>query len=271
MKRILIFPDVHSYNFDRKAWGCFIEVARSLGPWDHVVGLGDLLEGDAVSAYNKGRPQLQEGLRLLKDYAFAGELLDELQNAVGPQAAITLLKGNHEWRVDRYLEEHPELDGLINVEQGLKLKERNITMCNSYPDGATLQIGKLHFTHGIYCGGNAAKKHLENFGVNLVFGHTHEVGMASKKMFGKGKTLSAWNMGCLCRYDMPYLVGRPTSWQHAIGTAYVSDTGMFSVNTHLVFAGTTIINGKMFRTRSRRQGVTRCRALPSVCDLSVAD
>lgn len=249
MKRVLIIPDVHSKNYDKKAWGAMIAYARS-HPFTHVVFLGDLLEGDAVSAHNKGKLKLLEGQRLADDYAFAGKLLDEVRGAVGDSADITLIKGNHEWRVDRYIEEHPEMDGLINVEKGLDLKRRNVRLVEAYPKGQLFRIGKLYFTHGIYIGGNHAKKHVDVFGVNIVYGHTHEVAIHSKVQYGKGKAHAAYNLGCLCRYDQAYLAGSPTNWQHAFGEAFVRDDGKFHLNIYTIFDGETVVGGKVYRQGS---------------------
>lgn len=217
--------------------------------WTDVVHLGDLLEGDAISGHNKGKPKLVEGERLEADYAMANALLCEVE-AAAPKAKIALLKGNHEYRVDRYIEEHPALDGLINVEKGLRIADRpRVQLIDCYPAGELYNIGKLYFTHGTYCGGNPCKKHLDVYGVNIVFGHTHEVGIYSKVTYGKGKALSAYNLGCLCRYDMAYLEGRPTNWQHAIGEAYVLPNGKFNLVIHNIFDGEFVVHGKKYSWR----------------------
>jgi predicted phosphodiesterase len=215
-----------------------------------VVHLGDILEGDSVSAHNKGKPMLLENSRLARDYEFAGRLLDDVRSAVGDKTKFVLLEGNHEWRVGRYLQEHPELAGMLEIEKGLELKRRNIKLVECYPKGDIYKIGKLAFLHGTYCGSNPCKKHLDVYGMNIVFGHTHEVGVYSKVAYGKGKAHAAYNIGCLCRYDMPYLEGKPTNWQHAFATAYIDESnGHFNLTTHAIFQGEFIVAGKKYSYR----------------------
>lgn len=249
LRRVLIFPDAHSLEVDKKAWGCFLDYAWRAGPWDEVVGLGDLLDGNAISAHNKGKPKLVEGERLFADYETANALLDELEECT-PGARITLLKGNHEYRVDRYIQEHPELEGLIEVEQGLKLKERDIKLIDCYPGGKVHKLGKLHFTHGIFTGKNACRKHLDVFGCNIVFGHTHQVGIETATKWGKSKSIAAYNLGCLCKYDARYLEGNPTNWQHAFGTAYIRKNGLFNLTIHNIFNGECVVDGKTYSWRN---------------------
>lgn len=244
---MLILPDIHSQNVDKKAFGCVMNYAAK-HKWDDVVQLGDLIEGDSVSAHNKGKPKLLEGERLQHDFTFANGLLNSIIECANPKE-FHVLKGNHEYRVDRYIDEHPELDGLINVERGLCLDQRDINFVDCYPGGQTLKIGKLHFTHGRYTGGNPCKKHLDVFGVNIVFGHTHEVGIYSKVTWGKGKAISAYNLGCLCRYDAGYLEGAPTNWQHAFGTVYIQRDGKFNLTIHNIFNGVCVVDGKRYSYR----------------------
>lgn len=244
LRHFLVLPDIHSKNADFKAVDCALNYAAD-HEWTDCVQIGDLVEGDSVSAHNKGKFLLLEGQRLLDDYKVANGLLSEIVSATRLKK-VTVLKGNHEYRIDRYIEEHPEMKGLIEVENGLS-PIADVIDC--YPGGKLYNIGKLHFTHGIYAGGNASKKHLDVFGVNIVFGHTHEVGIQTKVSYGKGKAIAAYNIGCLCRLDMPYLEGRPTNWQHAFGEGWVAADGQFNMVIHNINKGSLLADGKRYSWR----------------------
>jgi len=170
---VLILPDIHLPYEDKRSVGAVLNYAATKH-WDECVQLGDFVDMNSVSSHNKGKPLLVEGERLADDYEYANEFLDCLTQAVrakNPKCKITLLKGNHEYRVDRYVEEHPALEGMIETKVGLRLKERGIQQINCYPGGELYKIGKLTFTHGYWCNEHHAKKHADYYGCSIVYGH----------------------------------------------------------------------------------------------------
>src|SRR5690606_15321118 len=80
-----------------------------------VVHLGDFLDYRAISSYNTRRSA--EGLRLKDDVAAAVSALDEFQSGLAgytPQLQLLTL-GNHENRLGRYINDHPELEGTLTL------------------------------------------------------------------------------------------------------------------------------------------------------------
>lgn len=252
MRRILILPDIHAPLCDWRALYPVLKYASDV-KWDEVVQLGDLVDFNSVSGHNEGRPGLVENDRVADELDAASEVIDAIRDAVGKARGV-VLKGNHEWRWDRFVEKHPVLEGLVNIADllpaGWKLVE-------CYPKGEVYRAGHLAFTHGAYCNKHHAMTHADHYGCNIVYGHTHTVQNHTKVAYGKGKAYGAWSMGCLARLDMPYLEGRPTAWQHAFGEAFIHDDGTFNLYTTVVTnGGFTGLNGRCYGYRdiARKSG-----------------
>lgn len=246
MPTYLVIPDTHSYNFDPKAWGTMIDyVVHTTLPVDEIIFLGDLVEGDSISTHNIGKPGLTEGLRLQDDFQFAQQLISNISQAADC-SNITLLKGNHEYRVDRFVETQPALKNLLTVEKGLAVRTRGIHVVSCYPEGAVYRKGKLTFTHGVYTGANAGMRHLNAFGGNICFGHTHSVSVTTKTTFSKSHAQAAYNLGCLCKLDMPYLAGSPNNWQHAFGVVHMAKSGAFSFEVKMITDGKLYERGEVY-------------------------
>lgn len=239
MRRGLILPDMQVPYEDKKAVAAVMAYTRD-EEWDFVVQLGDWPDFNSISSHNEGKPKLVEGQRVAKEVAALQASIMEVKDATG-SAPLFWLKGNHEWRWDRYVEKYPAMEGLVDLKSLLPDPEDRLIEC--YPKGDVLKIGHLVFTHGFYTTTNHAKKHAESFGANVVYGHTHQVQQYASTALGKGKVHAAWSMGCLCRLDMPYLSGAPTNWQHAFGEVFFDEKGMFNLYTTVVTNGRFISPG----------------------------
>ena len=233
MRRILVLPDIHAPYQDQRALDVVLNYAAA-HKWTEVVQLGDLVDFNSISAHNKGKPKLVEGERVLAEVSAAEAVLADIRAATDC-VPLVWLKGNHEWRWDRFVEEHPALEGLVALEDMLLYTNDKLIEC--YPHGAIYRVGKVSFTHGVYVNKNHATTHAQNFGCNVVYGHTHQVQQYAATALGKGKAHGAWSMGCLSKLDMPYLEGRPSNWQHAFGEVYVEAGGLFSVVTNVITNG----------------------------------
>ncbi len=59
--------------------------------------------------------------------------------------------------------------------------------------------------------------------------NTHDVQEFSMTRHGDDKTICAKSYGCLCRYNQPYMQGKPSKWQQAFGVFHVDTrTGFFN-------------------------------------------
>lgn len=198
---------------------------------DEVILMGDFLDMYPIASFNKNAMKKVEGKTVQKEYDEGNKMLDRIESAarnLNKRCKFTYLVGNHEHRIQRYIDEFPQLDGILNLEKGLRLKERGHKVVWCYPDGEAHTIGNAVFIHGLYTSANHAKKHVDNFGCNIFYGHTHDAICHSKVLWGKGKAVVGQSLGCLCRYDLDYVGQNPKNWSHNFGIFFFFDDGDFT-------------------------------------------
>lgn len=235
--RVIVIPDVQVPFQDDRSMAA-VEKYMADHTWDEYINLGDFMDFNCISSFNKGQLRKIEGQTIHDDYEVGNEILDRHQKIIrkrNPKAKFTLLEGNHDFRIERYIDENPQTKGSIEVEVGLHLKERGFKYVRCYQKGETYNIGNAYFTHGLYANETHAKKHVDRFGVNIFYGHTHDVQSSSKVIMGKDKTIVGQSLGCLCRYDQSYIKGNPTNWQHAFGIFYFMPDGFFTYYVPRIF------------------------------------
>ena len=158
---------------------------------DNIVQIGDWGSYDSISFHNKGRPLIQEGLRLSDDIASAKEAYEKTFRPVKRMNArhqsnrkkqytpdVYWLEANHEYRIKRFLMEHPVLVGSLPEEDlvGARADGATIVPWHSY-----CYIDGIAFTHipqarrsSIPLGGEyVTKRAADAHDTTVVFGHTH--------------------------------------------------------------------------------------------------
>lgn len=252
VRNVLAFGDAHDPYVDRKTLRAVLKYGADEW-WDVVVMLGDMLDMDAISFWDADKPRIIAHKRLKDNYDAGNELLDEICAAVrsrNKDAKIYYLEGNHEYRVQRYLDKHPEQEGRMEIPVQLRLKERNIRWVPSWSEGKVLRIGKAGFMHSRVCGKYHANKNVEEYGT-IFYGHPHDVMEMPKIFKGRDRTWCGKSLGCLCMYELKFMMNRPDKWQQAIGTFRVFPDGYFDEQTAKIFKhrfhGPT--NGKLYDGR----------------------
>lgn len=236
MKRAIIIPDIHAPFHDKKSLRA-VEyfMADKTQKWDYYVNLGDLMDFDQLSSFNKEKLRKLEGRNLFKDYEIANEILDRHQDILlkkNPDTEFALLEGNHEERIERLLDKEPNFQGIMEVEIRLRLKERNIRWIRCWTQRELYRIGKLYFTHGDYLSKYHAHKMVEAYGINIAYGHTHDIQNHTKtfKRDNKSQTIMGQSCGYLADPNkLDYIKNRPTNWTQAVAVAEFQDNGNFNL------------------------------------------
>jgi len=97
---------------DRFLWAG--KFARDLKP-NTIICMGDFASMDSLSSYDKGKKSF-EGRRYKKDIDHAHDALNKFNKGLnGRRPRKIMLLGNHEDRIDRIINETPELDGTIST------------------------------------------------------------------------------------------------------------------------------------------------------------
>jgi hypothetical protein len=116
--RIAVIPDTQvrpGVRTDHLEWaGKYIKEKKP----DVVVHLGDHWDMPSLSSYDKGKGSA-EGRRVIRDIEAGNSALELLTRAGagGCGARLIILRGNHEQRIERYVDDHAELAGAVGYHQ----------------------------------------------------------------------------------------------------------------------------------------------------------
>lgn len=248
--RIIVIPDTHIPFQDSKTLSVverFMEDHR----WDEWVHLGDLLDFDMISKFNAEMLRKLESRRILRDYEIANELLDRHQKIIrknNKHAKFTLLEGNHEFRIEVLLDKAPQFEGLLEIEKNLRLQERGIKWVRSWSQSELHKTGKLHYHHGEYTGKHHASKMVDNFGVNVAYGHTHDRQTFERITRGDRTPIMATALGHIADVQkLGYTRNKPNNWVQCIAVVEVRKDGNFNLTPIEIVNHTFSYNGKVYR------------------------
>lgn len=176
----LILPDIHVPYEDKRAIKLVLNVARQIKP-DICIQLGDLMDMKSVTGHRL-KPQ-ERALMLHDEICATGAFLDKLDDALPGNCQKHYIKGNHEYRLDRYLADNaPALDGVFSVDEELRLRERG-WKTTAYGD--YLKLDHVVFTHDMGKAGENAHRHArKKVHGNAVIGHTHRAGIEYEGSLG---------------------------------------------------------------------------------------
>jgi hypothetical protein len=245
-KRAVVIPDQHYPIEDKKAVSVVLQAIKIIKP-DLFVNLGDVGEWESVSSwkYKKvKKPPLEYQLPLVdKEIAAVNRGIDEFDRAldkVGCSQKI-ICAGNHDEWLDAFVQANPYLEG-YTFREACKWDERGYEY---YYYNEPVKIGKLTFLHGAFATVYHAKKHLDCYGENIMYGHVHDV--QRHTLTKLGGTIGAWSMGCLKNMSPEknrWLKGRLHNWNHAFGIVDWFKNGDFKVEVIEIINGKTTLWGK---------------------------
>ena len=111
-----------------------------------VVQLGDHWDMPSLSSYDRGK-RTAENRRVVRDIEAGNRglavLTSAIRSAKGYKPRLVILRGNHEHRLDRYTNDHPELDGAIGSHQFNDIQ----LGWQSVPFLKPIRIGGITFCH----------------------------------------------------------------------------------------------------------------------------
>jgi len=215
---------------------------------DAIYLLGDYADFYAVNGHGPKHPKLPQMLVDEVNAVNAG--LDEL-DFLFPDAKKTFIQGNHEYRLERYLQNRaPELFGLIDCQTLFKLNSRPGWSWVKYGPNQRTRVlnSKLYARHEPL--GNSAKLTASRALCSLVYGHIHRI--EESHMVGIDHTNHvSFSVGWLGdrRKDEIYNYIKGTyQWQLGFGLVWVHPkTGYFYHHKiHILDNLTCMVNGKRY-------------------------
>ena len=246
-QRAIVIPDQHFPLHDQKAVDVVLKAIELVKP-DIFINLGDCGEWSSVSAWKyKGKklpplefqlPLIDEEIRQVNEGI---DLFDKVLDKVKCTKRY-ICAGNHDEWLDAFVERYPYMKE-YTFRKACKWDKRGYKyLPYNYP----LKIGKLTFIHGAYATVNHSKKHLESYGENIIYGHTHDIQRCTQTKLGG--TIGSWSMGCLkdmSREQNKWLRGRLHNWCHAFAIVDWFTNGDFRVDTVEIHKGKTIVWGNV--------------------------
>lgn len=240
--RILAICDVHLDSKEEltPAYRVAKKFASDINP-DIIVVAGDFLDFSYLSTFTKDSPLLVEGRRYQKDIDLAVEELEYWRNCCG---LMEFLPGNHEERATRYIERFPMLEGKMALRDDLQLYGMGIGWTDF---NAVLSIGRLNFTHGWFYNIYHARKHLDEMGDHLFYGHVHDHQVFIKPVRAEREPHIAMSMGCLCSKNPAWLRNKPNRWVNGVALFEVAASGNFTPLFIPIFDGELSYGGYTWR------------------------
>jgi len=224
-----------------------LQAIRIVKP-DMFINLGDVGEWESVSSWKYKKikqPPLEYQLPLIdEEIKKVNEGIDQFDKALDEVGCENryICTGNHDEWLDFFVEKYPYMKE-YTFKNACYWEKRGYKY---YPYNKPLKIGKLTFIHGAYATMYHAKKHLEAYGENVIYGHVHDV--QRHTLTKLGGTIGAWSMGCL--KDMSaeknaWLRGRLHNWAHAFAIVDWFSDGNFRVDVVEIHNGRTTMWGEM--------------------------
>ena len=192
VKRAVVTPDKHFPVADMKAISVLCQAIEIVKP-DIYIDLGDTGEWEGASHWKwkrKKKPPIEFIIPEIEtdiiDVNSGMDIIDESLDKVNCKEKH-FIEGNHEEWVNMFVTANPYLD-CYKIPTALKLKSRGYEY---HRVGKALKIGKLYFYHGHhYAGVNHTRNHLLKLGVNIMYGHHHDIQQYS--LTRMDDTISAW-------------------------------------------------------------------------------
>lgn len=255
---------------DDSAMGVFVEACRRMRP-DKVTILGDFLDLPSQGKY-------------AQEAAFAGttqlaidrghRFLAEIRAVVGPSAPIVLIEGNHDARLQSYIERNalaafglrqaniPESWPVLSLPNLLRLDELGVEYMDAYPTATDWDndfTRNIHGTRANSRGSTTAQYVGDLPHISTWAGHSHRAEITYKTVLGpRGEPIESYsaNPGCLCRVDgaVPSVNGAigadgvparvVEDWQQGFGALWYSETESWP-QVYRIRGGRALIDGEV--------------------------
>lgn len=243
IEEIIIFGDVHleQQTLIDPSYILFKKVVSSLKP-DRIICLGDLMDCSYISRFSEGIAGEQEGKRLKADFEIFKNEMQWLKKH-SKQKPI-FLEGNHEIRLNKYLDKNPILKGLFCLEDYAKEVDVEYIPLENQP----YQLyNDLYITHGICFGTHFCKTMVNKVGNSIIAGHTHRTQLHSIS-YPDGRVITGYGIGTLGPVNPDYTAGlRVTEHTHSFGQLLVDrNTDYKQFNIIDIKDNKCIINKKLF-------------------------
>jgi len=214
--------------------------------WDGCISLGDFLDFNEISRWVQGKPRQYASARIADSIKVARGALKRRTSILrkrNPLARYVLIQGNHDARVEEFIDQHPYFEGLLEFQTLLGLKEYRVEWVPYWSDNRQkVKVGKATFVHGLRTNKYHAQAMVSSYGRNIFYGHTHDVQEFGLLLGDNAYTVVGKSLGCLCDPNagdlgsgMRYIRGKPQNWQQSFSVFHFWPNGNFNEYTVKIF------------------------------------
>lgn len=244
--KILIFTDCHVgpdqslLRFDKLAQHILVKKP------DVIVQLGDFITIDSLSNWDMNKRLVMEGRRYNEDIAAGRRAINKIFDPIfeyNKQCARMHIKqykpiihwflANHEDRVQRYVEQNPQLQGHVDVIKDLGLNKLPV---NIVENKDYIEQNGILFTHSpvnaagkLVSGKYSAFRVSDLVSMSTIFGHVHRLEQIGLHRHGSGKLIQILSCGAF--FDKPdaYTEGSTENYWRGFVELDVWGEGRFDV------------------------------------------
>ena len=249
-KKYMIIGDIHAPFEDKNAMNIAYQYTDYYKPNEVIIN-GDLIDFYNISRFDKN-PSRKEDLK--KELTRSREILDEIRQH-NPEAKITLLEGNHDFRLQSFIWRNPEFEGVeeFSLKNLLHLDKYNINFIGvdgDYwkNDNGHYKVNDLLIMHGdnrlngaktSQNGGYSAINTMKSLQHSVAINHIHRLAQVHHTTpYGE---LVGLECGSLCQ---------PTgtaNWQQGFVTFESYRNKNHNYRTHLIQNKKLIEDGMIFK------------------------
>lgn len=217
----ILWPDSHFPFEHKRAVRLVLKVADFLGSTlKEIYFLGDLADFYYISAHGPRHPSM---IGHLKDEVDSVNKFLDLIDKKYPRVKKTFIEGNHEWRLERYIQNRaPELFGLMDWQELFRLRSRGYRVVPWSGDQKTRVMGSaLWARHRPLA--STPKASASKALCNLAYGDIHRI-EESHAVGLDGSNYVNFSCGWLGdkRFKAPFgFVANQHQWQLGFGIVYV--------------------------------------------------
>lgn len=250
---VLFDPHVQTKPDGRGGWkpavAPSLETALRFGEWwkpDETITGQDFMEFGPISYWNQRKRLEMEGRRLAHDYDFANQVLDRI--CAFTRKRVTFQPGNHDDWMDKFIQERPEMEGLLNQDKMLRFKERGVV---GLEYGSVYRVGKAAFSHELLRNRKTftTKYHSarmsEDYSKTIFYGHFH-THQAFIRVTHDSKPNAAVAIGCLSDLNPGWKRNEVNGWVNQFLFMEFDGKGHFTWYAPILINGKFYLDGLLF-------------------------
>jgi predicted phosphodiesterase len=207
---VVIASDIHFPHHDQAAVDALLRLIEIEQP-QRIVLNGDVQDFYTLSQFDKNRNRKQT----LQDELDLGNAFRARVREIAPDAVIHECEGNHEARLQVWLNAQPDGLGSLRSNELATLLDHVPLDIHTHGDEGFLLKHNFWIKHGNFVandGGMSAKKEMMRAWCNGASGHVHRLSDYKLRQLN-GRTFRWYEGGCLCDLEADYVKGGVPNWE----------------------------------------------------------